>query len=110
MQLKSLTPVASTDGENVRLTLEGQEEEEEEEEETNVDMRLSEFTELLNVLIEFNVQCQIGKSLPVQNPETELPATDHALLLAKDVNLVRWESVSNWAFSRASRVSSSRTK
>ena len=105
MQLKSLTPIASTDGEHVRLTLKGQE-----EEETNVDMRLSEFTELLNVLIEFNVQCQIGKSLPVQNPETELPATDHALLLAKDVNLVRWESVSNWAFSRASRVSSSRTK
>lgn len=87
MQLKSLTPATSPDGEHVRLTFEGQE-----DEKTNVDMRLNEFTELLSVLVEFNIQCQIGKSLPVQNPETELPSTDHALLLAKEVKLMRWES------------------
>jgi hypothetical protein len=87
MWLESLTPVTSTDGEYVRLTLEGQE-----GENVNVDMRLNEFAGLLNVLVRFNLQSGRGDALPVESPETESPATDHTLLLAKDVDLVRWES------------------
>ena len=51
MWLKSLTPVTSTDGQYVRLTLEGRD-----DENVSVDMHLNEFAELLSVLTKFNIQ------------------------------------------------------
>ena len=87
MWLKSLTPVTSTDGQYVRLSLEGRD-----DENVSVDMHLNEFAELLSVLTKFNIQSRIENAFPVENPETELLSTDQTFLLAKDVSLVRWGS------------------
>ena len=87
MILKHLSTASSEDNSSVRLSFEGHD-----GEKCNVDMSIQDFRGILNTLIEFMIQTEVAIELPLRNPETDLPAHDHALLVAKDVNLVRWGS------------------
>jgi hypothetical protein len=87
MHLKTLTPITSEDGQYIRISAEGSK-----GEKTTIDMPTTEFFKVMELLVEFSIQIKANEALSVQNLQTETPAQSHALLLAKTVQLVRWET------------------
>lgn len=87
MQLKSVKPYNSIDNKHIRLDIKGQS-----GESCEIEMSSETFNSLLYNLNSFATQVDIEKALPVQEPETDPASQDHALLIATDVNLVRWEA------------------
>ena len=83
IKLKAISPVHSTDKEWVRLQIEGFD-----GEDVNIDMKSDDFIRVLGNLIEFSLQFDVSKALPDNDPAISTPSMDHALLLAKNIDLV----------------------
>jgi hypothetical protein len=86
IELKSMTPVSSVDRKAVKLIFRGQG-----GETADIVMSIEHFRGTLATLIEFQLQNRIEEALPDTNPETEIPSRDHTLLIAKNLDVARWE-------------------
>lgn len=87
MDLKTVTPVTSDDGKFVKLTFSGLA-----GESVDVVVGREEFDGMLQFLIEFSLKCKFSKALPLDpKSEDETPVSDHALLIAKNIDILRSE-------------------
>jgi hypothetical protein len=84
--LKTVDLLGGDDGQHVRVDWGGQK-----GEIAKIEMTSQGLDDVIEFLITKSTQLRVSSTLPAQNPQTELPAQDHALLVATDVNAVPFE-------------------
>lgn len=87
MLLKAFTPAMSDDGRWTKLALEG-----DNGKQVNVMLMSNDFRGMLDSLINFHIQSEVGKALAQRNVETRASSSEQMLPLAIDLNLVRRET------------------
>ncbi len=83
MLLKAFTPAMSDDGQWTKLALEG-----DNGKQVNVMLMSNDFRGMLDSLITFHIQSEVGKALAQRNAEAQASSSEQMLPLAVDLNLV----------------------